>query len=297
MTADKPMRVLLATDGSERAGTAVDLVGAMAWPPGSTVKVVTVVPDAEFDHEGNEILDTALARLASAMARAANGQLTTTSALLYGRPATRIVHEGEQAQADVIVVGSRGHGTLASMVLGSVAAEVVDRAGRPVLVARRPTLDGVLLAHDGSPCADDAEGLVAEWPIFAALPIDVLVVADMHGGWHLPSTSALYASTAHEYFAGARQVLLEASELADEVADRLHDAGRRASSLMVDGEVAAQIVATAQARGRDLVVVGTHGLTGLPRLMLGSVARNVLLHAPMSVLVACPPNREDPPEA
>jgi nucleotide-binding universal stress UspA family protein len=285
---DRPLRTLLATDGSERAGVAIDLVGAIDWPAGSAARIVTVVPDAEFDREGGAVLDAALAQLREAAA-GRGSTLEVSSELLYGRPASRIVREAEKMEADVIVVGSRGHGTLAAMLLGSVAAEVVDRAHRPVLVARRPSLDGVLLAHDGSAGASEAERLVREWPIFDRLPVDVLVVAELHGGWHLASTSAMYATTVHEYFAGARQALLEASELADHIADRLADAGRPATSLMADGEAAAKVIETAARRGSDLVVLGTRGLTGLDRLMLGSVARNVLLNAPMSVLVACPP--------
>ena len=45
-------------------------------------------------------------------------------------------------------------------------------------------------------------------------------------------------------------------------------------------------MAFAKAKAADLVVLGSHGRTGLRRLLMGSVARNVLLHADCSVLVA-----------
>jgi nucleotide-binding universal stress UspA family protein len=48
-------------------------------------------------------------------------------------------------------------------------------------------------------------------------------------------------------------------------------------------------VHAARERQADLVVVGSRGLTGLPRLVLGSVARNVLYHAPCSVLIVHAP--------
>jgi nucleotide-binding universal stress UspA family protein len=50
------------------------------------------------------------------------------------------------------------------------------------------------------------------------------------------------------------------------------------------GDAAHEIIAAARRRGMDLVVTGTRGLRGV-RVILGSVARNVLLHAPCSVLV------------
>ena len=68
-------------------------------------------------------------------------------------------------------------------------------------------------------------------------------------------------------------------------ATRLHAAGFTVTPLIRQGDPAHEIVAEAKAREAGLIVVGTRGQTGLQRLILGSVARNVLLHAPCSVLV------------
>jgi len=57
---------------------------------------------------------------------------------------------------------------------------------------------------------------------------------------------------------------------------------------MLEGDAAARIVETSERIGADLVVIGTRGLTGIDRLLLGSVARNVLLHSSASVLVVRP---------
>jgi len=57
----------------------------------------------------------------------------------------------------------------------------------------------------------------------------------------------------------------------------------------LDGDPATCIVDVAEATKAGLVVVGTRGRTGLARLLLGSVARNVLHHAPCSVLVVHAP--------
>ena len=76
--------------------------------------------------------------------------------------------------------------------------------------------------------------------------------------------------------------------MADEsqtTAQRLSEAGVDAVPVALEGEPAGEIVRFAAERGTGTVVVGTRGHTGLTRLVLGSVARNVLLHAPCSVLV------------
>jgi nucleotide-binding universal stress UspA family protein len=279
-TDTRPMSVLLATDGSDGAQAAVELVAGIDWPAGSSIQVITVVPDAEFDREAGRILEGTLETLGQA------GQ-TGLAEVVYGRPATRIVERAAAAEADLIVLGSRGHGPLVSMVFGSVAAEVVDHAGRPVLVARSRSLTRVLLAHDGSDCATNAERLVAEWAIFDGRPVDVLSVAELIVPWHLPSTSVLYGTAVHGYFVDARSLLEAHSAIADAAAARLKGAGREAVGLMAEGHVAAKVIESAEQRGADLIVIGTRGLTGISRALLGSVARNVLHHSPVSVLVAC----------
>ena len=82
--------------------------------------------------------------------------------------------------------------------------------------------------------------------------------------------------------ASDEDVSLEPLEAA---ADRLNEAGLVATTILRSGTPAEEIVAVARERGADCVVIGTRGHTGLARLILGSVARNVLHHAPCSVLV------------
>ena len=65
----------------------------------------------------------------------------------------------------------------------------------------------------------------------------------------------------------------------------MRDAGLQATAHVREGDAAHQIIACARERDAGLIVVGTRGQTGLKRLILGSVARNIVLHAPCSVLV------------
>ena len=87
-------------------------------------------------------------------------------------------------EADLIVVGSRGHGTIESMLLGSVSAEVIDHAPVPVLVARDGRIDRVVLAWDGSSCAAlRRRSRCAAWPVFAHSAVRVVSVADVDVPW------------------------------------------------------------------------------------------------------------------
>jgi nucleotide-binding universal stress UspA family protein len=73
--------------------------------------------------------------------------------------------------------------------------------------------------------------------------------------------------------------------LAQEMTAQLQRFGLRAEADRRDGDPASEILAAANDSKVDLIVVGTHGRTGLKRLVLGSVARNVLQHATCSVLI------------
>lgn len=74
-------------------------------------------------------------------------------------------------------------------------------------------------------------------------------------------------------------------EIADRDAARLREGGLRAEARAMIGDPRSAIVEIANAQKADLIVVGSHGRTGLKRLLLGSVASHIVAHAHCSVLV------------
>lgn len=192
-----------------------------------------------------------------------------------------------------MVVGSRGHGTIESMLLGSVSAEVIDHAMTPVLVARRRRIDRVVLAWDGSTSASRAAKLLGRWPIFARSSVRVVSVADLE----IPSLPDFPGAGSPElmeiYFAAADASRSRHDLLASEMTVDLQAAGLTAEADCREGAAATEILAAANAFEADLILLDTRGRTGMARLVLGSVARNVLHHASSSVLVV----RETPREA
>ena len=74
-------------------------------------------------------------------------------------------------------------------------------------------------------------------------------------------------------------------EIAERDAGRLRAAGHKADARVILGDPRTSLVEIANAEHGDLVVVGSHGRTGIKRLLLGSVAEYVVSHAPCSVLV------------
>jgi nucleotide-binding universal stress UspA family protein len=304
------MRILLATDGSRAADQARDLVAALPCQEGGRVRIVSVaptradllgmpwtvdvLPDADrLEDEtlrvNREALETAEREISSA-----HCDLVIEPILIRGRAASAILDEARAMPADLIVVGHRGHGRWETVLLGSVSSEVVDHAPCPVLVARDERLGPVIFADDGSPSARMAESVLSSWPLFSGLPVTVLTVAE-EGYPHAAAMAPLvYSETMDQYAASTHDLERLARQENDAAAGRLREAGFEATGLIREGDAAHEIVAVARERGAGLIVVGTRGQTGLRRLILGSVARNVLLHAPCSVLVIREPASPSP---
>ena len=293
------MRVLLATDGSASADRARDLVAGLAWPDGTIVRVLIAVDThlemlaAPFAMVGGEIvdeLDSELVQHAHVTLDAADtalraAGLTTQTISRRERAADAIIDEARAWAADLIVLGNRGHTTLTSMVLGSTSAEVVDHAPCPVLVAREPSIGEVVLASDGSSSALAAERLLADWPIFHGLRTSVVSVAHVGPPWSPGLAAGLYDPGTVTDERGDAAIRREAIELAEAVTRRLRDAGVDAIARPMEGDAAVEILAAARSASRPLIVMGSRGHTGLTRLLLGGVARNVLHHATGSVLI------------
>jgi len=296
------MRLLLATDGSPSAERALQLLVQEPWPTPSVARVVTVLdevamsagnpwpivaPVAPFDID-EVARAAAAATLEHAVARL-RPVMPTESVILAGRPAQLIADEARRWDADAIVIGSRGHGPLSSMVLGSVSAEVIDLSDRPVLVARGDMVRGIVLGVDGSTGAERAVDLVLHWRPFRLTPIHVVSVAPSLFPWWVGMAEAGGVTTVPQLMASEEATRADEAELVQATVERLVRAGYRATGSVREGDAVDQLIKAAEATGSDLIVVGTRGRTGLTRLVLGSVARNVVTHAPCSVLVIHPP--------
>jgi nucleotide-binding universal stress UspA family protein len=90
---------------------------------------------------------------------------------------------------------------------------------------------------------------------------------------------------------GEEQRLLAQREL-DKIVGRLRDGGLKVRSLLRVGSPFLEILHTAQGEGADLIVLGTHGRTGLAHVLMGSVAERVVQKAPCPVLTIRHPDRK-----
>jgi nucleotide-binding universal stress UspA family protein len=135
------MKILVAYDGSEAAGRAIERAGQIALRGGNAVTVISVVPlqasgprsagpvlSGDVVEHGRE-LDEAVAKL-----KALGVEAQRIEAV--GHVAESIVDEADRGGFELIVVGSRGHHAVARFLLGSTSTRVVTHAHCDVLVVR-----------------------------------------------------------------------------------------------------------------------------------------------------------------
>jgi len=306
------MKALIAIDGSVESALAVETASRLAWPEGSRLEVLTVLPtDAELfggpwsvgvayvptegvhdrlEAERRPILDAAVARLQ-------RPGLVVVSRLANGRPASVIVESARQLGTDLIILGARGHGLLEGVLLGSVSAEVVDQAHCAVLVARRPSTGRILIGTDGSDEAMSAVAFVGGTGLFSGAEARVVHAIDLHPDWWLGYTpvDAVFATDAYAMVADHGRK--HANEMLSTAIASLRSHGLRPSAAIIDGPAAAAIAADASTWDADVIVVGTRGNGLLKRLLLGGTARSLLHHAGASVLITRGQTAVPPPEA
>ena len=290
------MRIVVGLDGSPSSIQARDLVAGLPWPDGTTITLVTVVDvPAVWFMEAPAATDwlsdaqEGMRRQAAAALAELAGPLdgrgwTVERRVAEGRAATEILAAADQLAADLIVVGSRGRGPIGTMLLGSVSAEVVSSSRQTVLVARGREARRLLVATDGSSCSTGLPQALAELGVFRGSEAVALSVAPVDSPGFAMLVS-LY--TLGSELAGATRDELLASHrgFADATARQLTDVGIEATAETRTGDAAHEIIAAAREHRTDLIVTGSRCLDGADRWLLGSVARNVLVHAATSVLV------------
>jgi len=137
-------RIVIATDGSGAAREAVRVGLELAAEQGAKVTFVHVVPSFDPGPLGigvpgvspHRITQADQAPLVAAERAAREQDVSAQSALLKGEPVDEIVTLADSIDADLVVIGSRGHGGLASALLGSVSRGVMHETRRPVVVVR-----------------------------------------------------------------------------------------------------------------------------------------------------------------
>ncbi|MCB1045112.1 MAG: universal stress protein [Acidobacteria bacterium] len=195
-----------------------------------------------------------------------------------------ILEYAEKNHIDLIVMSTHGRRGLSKVLLGSVTEEVVQLAKCPVLTlnpscvdANKSTFERILVPVDFSDhskkAIEVAAGLAARFGasvmLLHVIEEAVLPPFYMVGVDHLASAPELAEQTENEL---SRLVSL------------FEEAPKSASVHVTKGHPAKEIAEFARLQKADLLVIATHGLTGLEHFLLGSVTEKVVRSAPCAVL-------------
>ncbi|MES0336991.1 MAG: universal stress protein [Candidatus Magnetobacterium sp. LHC-1] len=181
-------------------------------------------------------------------------------------PYKGIIDEAVDRQSDVIIMGRRGMTGLKRMLMGSVTAKVIAYAPCKVLVVpREASIKGehIMLATDGSRYSDAAQ----EEAISMAKRCP-----------QVKTFTALSVASSDNKLDDTRRIL-------DGVTSTANRVGVNVETVTAVGSPYESIVETARTRNTNIIVMGTHGRTGIDRLLMGSVAERVVALSPCSVLV------------
>lgn len=138
----------------------------------------------------------------------------------------------------------------------------------------------ILLAIDGSPHSQDAVDEIARRPWPTGTAVRVVSVIRPYAP---PSTEVVLAAAAIDTM--QQQQMHQAEQLTVRAGELLAEPGLSVETVVREGDARSAILDEAESWGADLIVVGSHGRTGLKRWVLGSVASAVVAHAHCSVEV------------
>jgi nucleotide-binding universal stress UspA family protein len=249
-------------------------------PPAGSADFIALPPD--YEHHFRE---AASKRLAEETERLVATGVPTTSELLVGPACPAVIEAAKKHAADMIVIGTRGLTGFKHLLLGSTAEHIVQSSEVPVLTVHPADADGgrplrsVLVPTDFS---DDANRAIAQAGrlLRAAHPSGRLVL--LHA-YHLPVefTALGTMPVTPVLFADAAE---QARTRLDAVAKPLRERGLQVETIALEGYAPTLIEEVARRENVDLIAMGTHGRSGLRRLLLGSTAERVVQHAPCPVL-------------
>ena len=277
-------RILIATGGSPWSDAAAAYAIALAAQMRAELRVLAVLnvsgvyamPDVLASSEllMESVEQQGQDMLAHTTARATDAGVPHVAILKWGNVAETILQTAAEEQCDLIVLGSRGLSGFKRLMLGSISNAVAAKAQCPVLVIKRLPPDTllwrrVLVATGGSPWSDAAVDHALELARMQQLEVCLLYV-ERRRPRRTDSLSNLTSD--------GKSILALAEA-------RAAVAGVSYETKLAYGDVATTILQAATEQQCDVVVLGSRGLTGFKRLMLGSISNAVAATAPVPVLI------------
>ena len=283
------MHIVVAVDWTDQSFSAVKEVVSLYTPDALTLVHAVDFGILDYPTLGPPMADSVSQDMRKAMVDAGHQLLERTADLVPrsirsverlckpGKPETVILETVHAGKADLVVTGARGRGRVAELILGSISHRVLSKAGCPTLLVKgefRAT-QRVLIAVQGRDDAERIQTWLLAHPFKRQTEVSVIsvTVAPYIVDPETVASYGVWGETAKHF----------AQELAGRVALKLNGLHYLATGRALEGDPVEVILG--EATTHDLVVIGSHGRTGLDRVLLGSVSHAVVHGAECPVMV------------
>ena len=297
---EKLKKILVAYDGSLHSKSALDWAIRLGKDVGAELELVKVFEPivrqyTRGDYHISEKISAQFAEMEKADHQMMEDAkffcegvctLKVSVNVLKGNVTTTLLDYAEKSGADLIVTGTKGHGILEEMLVGSVTNKLVSLSKLPILVVKgqhevtKTTLDKIVVAYDGSGYAKSAlrEALElakgAGASVVAVKVIDSLELARIYDKAESGTMTKML-----EHGAVNQIMIAEAKAIATEKGLPL------SVELLIGESVAATLLDYSEKNGANMIVAGTLGHPLLEQILVGSVTRNLISLSKIPVLV------------
>ena len=301
------LKTLLATtDFSDAARSGVRYAVTLAEQLGATVSLLHVIEppswmagmgDVPLVREDSDVVASARAQLAALAKREGKGDVAVSFSVRTGKPYHEITTAADNRAADLIVIATHGYTGLEHVLLGSTAERVVRHAPCPVLTIPARALPKRAGKADPFKLKKILVPIDFSNHSKAALPWATLLAAQfnaelvlLHVAEKFPIDYLLGRELMSEMIVPALKQAEADLELM--AAGLSKSTSGKISAVVREGKPYDAICEAAKAMGADLIVLTTHGYTGLKHVWLGSTAERVVRHSPCPVLAVRELNRK-----
>lgn len=294
------MKIIVAVDGTEQSERAITALSGLKWDTGTEIKLVTVLKSDQYglpfvskkEHLAPELLaaaNNALKDMVIELEKMLPG-CSITFEVAQGDARAKITEAAKSWGANAIFMGSRGIKGIDAMFLGSVSEGVMLRSPCPVVIVKADakkdagSFKKILVAVDNSAFSAAAIKWMKSihWSKEAQFKL-ITVVAPL-----------IEAIESLQDAAAVADINLRHDKTLEDAKNEL-----QVNATVLSGQIAAESITTQVAEGdprdvilgaaenmkADLIIMGSHGRTGLDKLLIGSVSQAVAVQAECSVAI------------
>ncbi len=298
------MKIIAAVDGTPNSEAALDALVGMNLPTDTEIKLVTVVRSDEtplsflwkgsskgsLQQEFVEASENALNQMVVELGKLIKG-CKISAEVLQGDAKTQITEAAKKWGADLIIMGSRGNRGVDLIVLGSVSQGVIMQSPCPVIVVKpddeydlQKGFKNIIIAVDNSSYSQAALDWLKKftWSSDTAFKL-ITVVPPLSDAISDVGDVARTSELSRQHEATINSAKQELQAVANELAKTI--TGGNISIEVGEGDPREAVLQMATVWGADLIVMGSHGRTGLTKLLIGSVSQAVALQSQCSVAI------------